>query len=250
MRIILTASVAAAALLSAAAAQAQTAGYVGANYARTDGQVAGFDVESDGFEIEGSTAFTTGNGLGVAVDGAFGDAEDADSVWTATGHLNTNLGGARVGGFAGFVTSDGDTLWGVGAEGQADLAPNTVLYGQLGYGKADDLDLDAWAVRAELRQYVTENFKLAGAVGYITADQDLAGDLDAWTFGADAEYQFAGTPFSVFGGYERLEFDDVDADADTFRIGVRYTFGGSLRARDAAGAELGSVNRLFGGLTR
>ncbi|HEY8618240.1 hypothetical protein [Phenylobacterium sp.] len=246
MRITLMATVAAATLLSAAAAQAQTVGYVGGNYVRTDGDVAGFDVESDGFEIEGAAAFDAGN-LGVQIDGAFGDSEDADSVWTATGHLNTQVGAAQVGGFAGFVTSDGDTLWGVGAEAQADLAPNTVLYGQIGYGKADDLDVDAWALRGEIRQYFTETFKVTGSLGYITADADGAGDLDAWTFGADAEYQFANTPFSVFAGYERLEFDDIDADANTFRIGGRFTFGGSLRARDKA--DQNGVSKLFGGLT-
>ena len=72
-------------------------------------------------------------------------------------------------------------------------------------------------------------------------------DTDLYNLGLDAEYQFAGTPVSVVGGYERGKWDDLDLTTDTFRIGVRYSFGGDLRARDAAGVGQGSVSNLFGG---
>ena len=41
--------------------------------------------------------------------------------------------------------------------------------------------------------------------------------------------------------------DDADLKADIFKVGLRYTFGGSLRDRDQAGASLGSTTNLFGG---
>ena len=63
--------------------------------------------------------------------------------------------------------------------------------------------------------------------------------------GVGAEYEFAGTPFSLTGGYERTTLDDFDVDADTFQIGLRYSFGGGLQARDRAGANLG---RTIGGV--
>jgi hypothetical protein len=249
MRKFLIVTAASAGLLCAAQAQAQVVGHAGVNYGRTDAEIAGLDTDVDAFQLEGAAAFDLG-GLGAQVDGSVTDSDDADAAWSATGHLNGQLGGARVGGFAGFETTDGDTLWAVGGEAQADLAPSTVLYGQAGYGQIDDLDTDLWAVRGELRQYVTDSFKIAGSVGYVNVDQDVLGEADGWTLGLDAEYQFAGTPFSVYGGYQRAESDDIDLESDTFQIGVRYTFGGAtLRQRDAAGASLGGVTKLFGGLT-
>jgi len=250
MRTFLTATVAAAALFGAAAAQAQVVGHVGANYAHRDADVAGFDVDGDAFQLEGAAAFKLG-GLGAQVDGSFTDGEDMDSLWSATGHLNGNIGGALVGGFAGFTTTDGDTVWGLGAEAQANLAPNTVLYGQLGYGQTDkDLgDADLWAVRGEVRHYFAENIRLSGSVGYTNVDPKGFSSADLWNFGVEGEYQFAGTPFSLFAGYVHSDADDLDLNADTFQVGARYTFGGAtLRGRDAAGAMLGSVSKLFGGL--
>jgi hypothetical protein len=249
MRTFLIASAAAAALVSiAGAAQAQVVGYAGANYARTETEIAGFEGDSDVFQAEAAAAFDAGS-FSALVDGSVADSDDAKPTFAATGHLNTDLGGARVGGFLGVQTNDGDTVWAVGAEGQADLAPSTVLYGQLGYGKSDDLDLDGFAGRVELRQYVTDTFRLTGSVGYVAADQDVLGDIDGWNLGAEAEYQFANSPLSAFAGYQRTDFNDFDLESDTFRVGVRFTFGGTtLRGRDAAGAQLGSITKLFGGL--
>ena len=57
----------------------------------------------------------------------------------------------------------------------------------------------------------------------------------------DGEYQFAGTPWSLTGGYSHAKIDDADLDVDTFTIGVRYSFGGDLKARDRSGVFLGFV---------
>lgn len=247
MKLRLIATAAAFALV-AGAAQAQTVGHVGANYSQTEVEAGGFEADSDAFQVEGAVGFDLG-GLGAQLDASVTDSDDADAVFAGTAHLNTNLGGARVGGFAGAVASDNADLWAVGGEAQADLGAKTVLYGQLGYGQSDDLgEIDAWAGRAELRHYYTDNFKVAASLGFVNAESDLGGELEGWNAGVEAEYQFAATPFSVYGGYTRTEFDDVDVSGDTFQVGVRYTFGGSLKARDAGGAQLGSVSKLFSGL--
>ena len=39
--------------------------------------------------------------------------------------------------------------------------------------------------------------------------------------------------------------DDLDVTVDTFSVGLRYTFGGNLRARDRSGADLGGIDRMF-----
>jgi opacity protein-like surface antigen len=249
MRKLLIASASAVVLFSAAgAAQAEGAvGHVGANYARTDLDAGGVDADQDVFQAEGSVAFDTGS-LGVAFDGSVADSKDIDTVWTGTAHLNYKFGAARLGGFAGLQDSNGDTLWAVGAEGQTDLAPSTVLYGQAGYGQIDDLDVDLWAARGELRQYFGENIKLTGSLGYMNADFGPL-DVDGWNVGVEGEYQFKDTPFSVFGGWSHFDSNDLDANTDTLQVGVRFTFGGAtLRGRDAAGASLSGVNKLFTGI--
>lgn len=245
-----TAAVAAFFALTGAAAQAQTVGHVGANYGRTELDVGGLgDSDADVLQGEGAAAFDLGSLRG-QVDGAVtnldADGDDA-TTWAVTGHVNKPFTGGLAGGFVGVNKSDDVTLWSVGAEAQYNIAPQATLYGQVGYGQSDDIDdVDFWAGRAEVRYFVTDNFKLQGSAGYTKADAD-GGDLDIWNLGADAEYQFAGTPWSVVGGYEHGEMDDLDLKSDTLKVGVRYTFGGSLRDRDQAGASLGSSANLFGG---
>jgi hypothetical protein len=165
--------------------------------------------------------------------------------------LNTKLGDGLIGGFAGVETSDDITFWGAGVDAQVNLAPATSLYGQAGYGTSDDLgDADFWTVRGEIRHFVRDNFRLQGSLGYTRIDA-RGGDADAWNAGVEAEYQFAETPFSVVVGYDHFDSNDIDTNADTLRVGVRYTFGGTLKDRDQSGASLGSVGRLFGaGLVR
>lgn len=232
------------------AAQAQTVGHVGANYSRVEIDAGALgDTDADVIQGEGAVAFDAGP-LRAQIDGSVTnfDTDGGDATtWSTTGHLNKTFEGGLAGGFVGVSKSDDVTLWAVGAEAQFNVTPKTTLYGQVGYGQSDDLDdVDFWAGRAELRYFVTDNFKIAGNAGFTKADA-TGGDLDMWNVGADAEYQFAGTPWSVIGAYEHGELDDADLKSDTFKVGLRYTFGGTLRDRDQAGASLGSAANLFGG---
>lgn len=231
---------------SAVAANAQTVGHVGVNYGRTDVDVAGIDGDGDTYQLEGAVRFD-GGALGVQLDGAVTNYDGDDTSVGGTAHLNTKFGGGLVGGFAGVETSDDVTVWGLGLEGQANLAPATSVYGQAGYGNVDDLfDADIWAVRGEVRHFFTDNFRLTGSLGWSNIDVKAAPSVDTWNAGLEAEYQFAGTPFSVVAGYDHFDADDIDTNADTFRVGFRYTFGGTLKDRDQSGASLGSASKLFG----
>jgi opacity protein-like surface antigen len=229
---------------SAVAAQAQTVGHVGANYSRTDLDTPLGDADGDIFQLEGAVRFDAGS-LGAQIDGSVTNYDGDDTSFGATGHLNTKVGNGLIGGFAGVEASDDVTIWGVGVEGQANLSAKTSLYGQAGYGNVDDLfDADIWAVRGEVRHFVSDNFRLTGSLGYATID--AGSNIDAWTAGVEAEYQFAETPFSVVAGFDHTDSDDLNSNADTVRIGFRYTFGGTLKDRDQSGASLGSASKLFG----
>ena len=252
---LLPATVAAAAIaLAASSAQAQSiGGYVGASYARTTLDVPGKNPDLDNYLLQGAAQYNFGS-LNTLVDGAVSDlgGDVKDTVdYSFTGHVNGAVGGALVGGFGGVYATKGLTVWSAGVEGQTALAPNLVLYGQAGYGYSHDLDdANLWAVRGELRYFINDNVKLQGEGGWSKVDTDHVGSYDTWTIGATGEYQFAGTPWSILASYDYADSHDLDVKSNTFRIGGRYTFGGAtLKARDAAGADLGSVKTLFTGVT-
>ena len=73
-------------------------------------------------------------------------------------------------------------------------------------------------------------------------------DADGWLAGVGGEYQLTDSPISFTAGYRHSELNDLDVSEDAFTVGVRYSFGGDLRARDRAGANVGGLDRLFGGL--
>jgi opacity protein-like surface antigen len=249
MRIFVFAAASAAVLCFAAAAQAAPMGEVGLNYSRNNLEIPGAEADADAFQGAGSIYF--GDEFAGQFDGSITryDSDDLGGDATAisgTGHFKYNSGGQQLGLFAGVQNNDDATLWGLGVEGKtsSDLGS---LYMQFGYGKADDLDdVDFWAVRAEGRLFVNDNLRVGVGGGYTRADAP-GGDLDMWNLGADVEFQPASMPFSVFAAYERGEMKDIDLSSDTFRVGARFTFGGTLRERDRAGVGQGAVTNLFGG---
>lgn len=252
MKMSLLATAAAAVVaLTASAAQAQVAGHVGANYARQVVDVDGPNPDLDNFQLEGAAGFAAGS-LNALIDGAVtaigGDVNDQVD-FAITGHLNGKVGNALVGGWAGVNATEDLNVWALGAEGQAAVTDAVTLYGQAGVGYSDDLnDALLYGIRGEARYFVNENLKLQAQAGWSKVDTDDFGSADTWTVGAEGEYQFAGTPWSLLAGYDYAD-SDGDLKIHTFRVGGRYTFGGAtLKARDAAGADLGSIRKLFPGL--
>lgn len=249
-----TAAAALAVALVASSAQAQDiGGYLGASYARTNLDVVGPNPKLDNYALDGAAQFNLGslNALAsAAVSDTGGDVKDTVD-YDFTGHLNGKLGAALVGGFGGVYTTKGLTVWSLGLEGQTEVAPNVVLYGQAGWGYSDDLDnANLWAVRGEARYFVNDNAKLQAQAGWSKVDTDHVGSYDTWTIGVEGEYQFAGTPWSILASYDYADSHDLDVKANTFRIGGRYTFGGAtLKQRDAAGADLAPVKKLFTGVS-
>lgn len=252
MKYLLSAAVGVLAVSLAGQAAAAPVGHVGANYAYTDVDTDFGDAETDGGQVEGAVAFAVG-GLTAAIDGQVGDAQDdgQSATMALTGHINTTGEASRYGAFLGVQDVSGVDTWVVGAEGLFTLSPSVNVYVQGGYGWSDEVDdLDVWAARVEARWFVSDNFRLDAGMGAASLG-DGSNDVSAYNFAAGAEYQFAGTPWSIHGGYEYLWADDLaNLDANIVSVGARYTFGGSLRDRENAGATLGSVSKLLGGGVR
>lgn len=251
MKYLLTAAAGVLAFSLAGQAAAAPIGHVGAAYTWTDAEDDFGDSETNAFQVEGAVAFDLG-GLGAAVEGQVGrtdvDGGGQDTATSVTAHLNNGDANARIGGFLGFQDAGIADLWAVGAEGQFAVAPTVNLYGQAGYGWVDGIDdLDIWGVRGEVRWFPQDNLRVDVGLGYNSVDSDLL-DGEGWTAGIGAEYQFAGTPWSIRGGYEYTSSDDAaNFEANALTIGARYSFGGSLRDRENAGANLGGVGKLLGG---
>ncbi len=239
MKTILLAT-AAAALFAAPAFAQDAVGSVGVTYSNPSIEVAGNDVDADVWTVDGTVALPAADWtvtLNGAVDytKAFGE-EDFTGV--AAAHLTKMWSSdVRAGAFvaANGIGSGDEPVWTVGAEAQKYLS-NATLTGLVAYTTADDVDADIWTVGGDAAFYVMPNLRLNAGVSYNNVDV-AGGDVDAWTYDVGAEYEIENSPFSVGASYTRADIESVDVD--TWSVGLRYSFGGGLQARDRAGANLG-----------
>jgi len=229
----------AAALLAVAAAPgvaSAASGYVGLTYSNTDVDNGGSD---NAWGAEGSVVFSGSSQISFELDGAIVDGDNTDTVSAATGHVFTRNDSYLFGGFVGISHADDSNTWSAGLEANKYFTDWT-LAGSLVYGNNDDAGADGWGVNAEARYFVNDNFRLNANVGWATIDSDF-GDDDATQLGVGGEYQFNAIPISVAAGYAHTEFSDADFEADTFTVGVRYNWGGTLRDRDRNGASQAGI---------
>jgi opacity protein-like surface antigen len=161
----------------------------------------------------------------------------------AAAHVSRNFKGVRLGGFAAFQNNEMFDVVTLGAEAQKTFDRAT-LTGSVGY--SDFLQATSWNAGVDAAFYPMPALRLNAGANYETIDSLFGGSdkVDSWTYGIGAEYRVAATPYSVFGRYETTSYDDFDLDIDTFKIGVRYNFGGSLQDQDRAGANIGRATRV------
>lgn len=249
LQLFVTAAVVATAL-SAPAFAAEPTGSVGLSAGRTDLEVGPINAEGDGYALDGNVAFQASPNWTVTLAGAAVTTDDNagdDTVFSASAAATYNGAGWRAGPFVSASEVSDETLWAVGGVVQHDVSEKVTLAAAAGYGQVDGFNADLWGAKGEVRYFVSDTFRVDGGLGWSQIDGGGA-DADFWTAGVGGEYQFAGTPWSITGGYEHSSSDDLDLTADTVKLGVRLSFGGDLKARDRSGADLGSVTNLFGAL--
>lgn len=235
--------------LMAAPAMAQT-GHVGGAYTTND------EGDTDGFVVEGAAAFGVSNSIGMQVDGGFALLDSNGDDFTGyeiNGHLFYTAGAARFGGLFGAAGGEYDggggndpstTHWGV--EGQYTL--NRVVLGASAiWGDAEwiispDIEYENYDFHGDF--YATENFVIGANYGVGTLDNG-GGDADTSTYGVSGEWQFSTMPISLVAGYQHWEIEDAPVESETLSLGVRWNWGGTLQARDAAGFRH-SPNGLIG----
>ena len=240
---------AAVAAFAAAPALAQTApvGSIGATYSSSNIDFGASDLDTDSVVIDGVVAVPAFSGWTATFAGAVDHNNDSDdTLASGTAHLTRMAGSdVRYGGFVGVADMGGDTAYSAGAEVQKYLDKAT-LTGTVAYTTADKSDVDVWTVGGDAAFYVQPNLRLNAGVSYSSIDAGPS--LDLWTYGVGAEYEISDTPFSVVAGYTRGDVEDVTID--TWNVGLRYSFGGGLQARDRAGAALPgtAINGILGAL--
>lgn len=248
LHLFVTAAVAAVSI-SAPAFAADPVGSVGLSAAHTEIDLGAGSADGEAYALDGSVALQTASNWTVTLGAAAVTADNSiGDDTTGSGNVALTYAGSdwRAGAFVGAGETSGETLWAVGGVAQKHIGDVT-LVGTAGYGKIDGIEADLWGARGDVRYFVSDNFRINGGVGLARIDV-AGGDADLWTIGAGGEYQFAGTPLSVFGGVDHVEANDLDLTADTVKVGLRFSFGGDLKARDRSGADLGGASALFGGL--
>lgn len=221
---------------AAAPAMAQT-GHVGATYTSND------DFEYDTIAIEGTTTFAFSENIGAQIDGNLGsvdDGSDSQLAYRVNGHLFYNGGAYQIGGVFGYSTVDYSgiapeaTHWGL--EGQYDFGRFTLGASTI-WGNAEGIispELDYENVELRGAYYFTDNFVIGGRYAFGSIDNG-GGSADTTDYTLDAEYQFSSTPISLTAGWQHWELNDLPVESDSFTIGARWNFGGSLKERDGAG---------------
>ena len=249
-----TAAVIAAAVSAPAFAQSTNGniGSIGAavNYTDRDTKLGGGDGAST--VIDGSVAIPLKGAWTVTANGdvSISDNDLSDeTIASGAVHLTTKIGDTwRVGGFTALSRPSNDTLWAVGGEAQKYFS-NVTLSGVAAYGQSNDLDADLYTVRGDVRYFVSDNLRLDAGASWSRIDTNINADL--WDVNVGGEYKFASTGWSTFAKYVHSESDDLaDLKSDAVKVGVRYTFGGSLKDRDRAGADLVTASDLFGTISR
>lgn len=219
-------------------------GHVGVGYNSTN---AGTSADIDTWQAEGAYGANSG-ALGFQFDGSFGEGEFGPlgiDHWRGVGHVFWDGGDWRLGGVLGVTSVNLDlvvvdvdleeTMFGV--EGTYDLGDRAVIGASYTMGQVEYLGTgierpDAWNLDASLSYYVTENFRLRGALGIGHLDFGIPEDnADTTTYGLSAEWQPFSAPVSLQAGWSEFE-SDVDGDVSSLSLTVRWNFGGSLRERD------------------
>jgi hypothetical protein len=235
-----------AAVAVSAPAYAQVAGQMDAGYARGSYDVGGgFDFDSDTVALNGTVVFAASDLISFQVDAGVARSEIEDYAVTAktgTVHAFTRNDSYALGAFVGMTEAQDTAVWTGGVEGQKYL-DNLTLAGSLAYGQFDNWEnVDIVSLGGEARYFLSDNTRIDGHAGYAwvkSEDEDYGG----WSLGVGAEHQFDGQPFSLFAAYDHSEAKDYDGSADTFSVGLRWTFGAdSLKQRDRKGASFGGAS--------
>lgn len=222
------ASAAALALLVPAIATAGTPGFVDVNLAFLDSG----STELTGLGAGGSVVTPLAGNWLVQFDGKVIRLEGEGTATSTSGlsaHVFHDGGDWAVGALLDYQSLYGASLWTLGTEAQY-TAGAFVLEADLGLVTSETFGVneDAWRMSAAATWFANPDLSVTGSINHLDPT-DSSTEITA--YGLDAEYRFAGTAYSVFGGYAYTDIGS-GTEFDTWSIGLRYGFGdGTLQQR-------------------
>lgn len=232
---------AAIALVAPGVASADTSGYVGFGYNTLDDS--GDSNKNDYIELGGALVTDLNNGWNLQFDSTSANMNHdshSDDMSATTVHMFKRSDSHAFGGFAGLTGGEIDALV-VGAEGAIYLDRFTLSGSGAYLFDREDSDTTGTRFGVAGDWFVHDNLSVGVDIGAF--DWDFGSfEQDGTTYGVNAEYQFAGSAVSVFGGWHQSDYDESfggSADVDTFSLGLRYNLGTrSLIERDRSGASM------------
>lgn len=240
---VLVGAAAAAALMTPGLAAADTSGYASFSYNTLDDD--NDSNKEDYLELNGAVVGSLGGSWNMQFDAATQNMNHdghSDDMSTATVHAFSRSDGFAVGGFAGLTGGDTSALF-IGAEGALYL-DRFSLAGAALLGEDREAGDEVNGLSGAATFFLSDNFSLGADVSYFSI---FDGDEDGTIYGVNAEYQFGGSPFSIFGGYHMSDQENfgTDREVDSFTIGGRFNFGTStLLERDRSGASMPGASLL------
>jgi hypothetical protein len=247
MRKVLLGAAAAMAIVAPGVASADTSGNVAFSYNSLDDDNDGS--KEDYLALSGAVVTNLSGNWNLQFDAEMGDmnhSDHTDTFATATAQAFWRDDMWAFGGFAGF-TSDETNGYILGADASVYLdrfsLSGTAFFG----GDREDSDDEITGAGVSGSFFLSDNFSLGADVSWYEFDFGGGNDQDGTVYGVNAEYQFAGSAWSIFGGYHTSDEDyfGTDKEVDSFSIGGRYNFGtGSLIERDRSGASMLGASQL------
>lgn len=236
---------------AAGAASAQSTGFAGISYSDLSNDL----VDATAVTLEATTSFDVSQNWELQLDGEIGTVDvdffSSQTFWGPTGHFFYDGNGYKAGVFLGYEDLDdlGDAF-GYGLEGRFELSDSVTLGGAAAWStfSADGLpDIDMSSYGADLSIFANDNLRFDVGAALVDADfGPFSGDTTV--FGLGAEWQLQNAPVSFTATYEAASSDLAFGDVDTISIGVRRTWGGSLKDRDRSSSPFGNMLSRFGGL--
>ena len=230
------------AMLVASAANAQTNGYVGVSY--NDVNIGDNGLHNIAARAVG--LFDLPKTVKLQLDGDI-SVLDAGTIsfgsWGATAHVFADKGSFRGGAFLGYseLFSFGQTSYGV--EGRVAVSESVSLGINAGRTSISipysSSSLQFTTLRGEASFFQNDNLRWDASVTSVKVG-GVDTNITINTYELGGEYQMMKSPNSFTFGLRQTKHPEVDAYI--YSVGVRRTFGGSLKVRDRSGAPFNNIN--------
>ncbi len=239
-------------LAGTASAQQVTTGYVGAAY--TDVQFSGGSANIYAARAVGS--FNLAKNTELQLDGDLASVDTgttglgSTTVWGPTAHLFLDNGGAKGGAFVTYEDFNGAHLTGYGLEGRFAASDNVSLGLVGGLGtisvKAAKGSVDVTTLRGEGSYFANDNLRFDASIASLKFNPPGSGPSTTFTtYGLGGEWQMMKSPVSFTASWEHGTVSSSSSNA--YSIGIRRTFGGSLKMRDRTSSPFNGGSTNYGG---